>query len=342
MDNKLKFVIDEHNANIELREFLKNKMDFSSRFVRNAIRENRITLNKKKTFLSVVLKAGDLVTIVLNKEESQDIEPEFVPLTIEYEDSDIIIINKQPGIVVHPTRRYTGGTLANGLRYYFRESNQDCIVRLVNRLDMDTSGLVIVAKNQFAHSMLAKEMDANRLEKSYIAIVHGHLQSSGTIDLPIYRPGEGAIDRIVDERGQKSITHYEVKSSFEMGDVVELKLETGRTHQIRVHLSHSGFPIFGDTLYCKVDDSKLISRQALHAYKLAFKHPTRNEIINIETELPEDMKLLLEELTKDWKQDWSIIQSCLFIFYIYFYIFPWWLFSFFFYFVLKHKFLQLL
>ncbi len=298
MDNKLKYLIDEESAGIELREFLKQRLNFSSRFVRNAIREGRININNKKTFLSSVIKVGDCVEITLNKEESQNIEPQKMDISVAYEDNDIIVVNKPPGIVVHPTKRYTDNTLANGLLYYFKETGQNCIVRLVSRLDMDTSGLIIIAKNQFSHSMLAKEMEGDSFEKSYLAVIHGHMdEKEGTIDLPIFRPGEGSIERIVDERGQHSITHYKVLQSFKEGEIVKLTLETGRTHQIRVHLSHIGHPIYGDALYCKFDDKELIGRQALHAYRLVFRHPTSGKTVSIETELPEDMKALAEKLS---------------------------------------------
>lgn len=300
MDNKLKYIIDEEFAGIQLRDFLKQKLNFSSRFVRNAARDGRIKINNKNTFLSSVIKVGDKVEINLNKEESQDIEPQKMDINIAYEDNDIIVVNKSPGIVVHPTKRYTDNTLANGLLHYFKETGQNCIVRLVSRLDMDTSGLIIIAKNQFSHSMLAKEMEGNSFEKSYFAVIHGHMdEKEGTIDLPIFRPGEGSLKRIVDERGQKSITHYKVSESFKEGEILELKLETGRTHQIRVHLSHLGHPIYGDALYSTYDDKELIPRQALHACRLVFRHPTSGKFISLQTDLPEDMKSLTDKLRKE-------------------------------------------
>lgn len=186
-------------------------------------------------------------------------------------------------MVVHPTKRYQSGTLANALLYYFKETNQDCIVRLVSRLDMDTSGLIIIAKNQYAHMELSKDMQQNGIEKRYLALVHGHMeQMEGTIDKPIYRPEiEGNMRRVVDERGQRSITHYKVVERLKNADLVECLLETGRTHQIRVHLSHLGHPIYGDTLYGIEEDAQLISRQALHAYGLNFKSPRTKEYLQL-------------------------------------------------------------
>ena len=204
-------------------------------------------------------------------------------------------------MVVHPTRGYPLGTLANGVLYYFQEKGEKCIVRLVSRLDMDTSGLIIIAKNQFSHMALArdmqdKEMQGKTFEKSYMAIVHGNMENkSGTIDLPIGKPDEESIKREICEDGQRSITHYEVIESFKNGDLVKMTLETGRTHQIRVHLSHIGHPIYGDSLYGK-EEIHYIDRQALHAYKLIIPHPRTGEELILMTDLPEDMKNLISKL----------------------------------------------
>ena len=192
--------------------------------------------------------------------------------------------------MVHPTRSHPTGTLANGVLHHFRSKGENCIVRLVSRLDRDTSGLIIIAKNQYSHMFLAKEMERNTLIKGYTAVVWGNLkEKEGTINEPIYRPTDDSIKRVVDPRGQESITHYEVIESLKEADVVRLRLETGRTHQIRVHLSYLGNPIIGDTLYGR-DEESLINRQALHASHLSFLHPRTKERINLSSDLPEDMK----------------------------------------------------
>ena len=282
-----------------IREFLKEDLGLSSRLIRRSAIEKRILVNKKEVRMRYIVHTGDLVQINLQSDESQNITPEKMDLDIVYEDEDILVINKKPYMVVHPTKTYQSGTLANGVLFYFKETNQNCIVRLVSRLDMNTSGLIIIAKNQFAHMALSKEMEENNLEKRYLAIVHGNLkENEGTIDAPIYRPDgeEFGTMRIVDERGQRSITHYKVIESFKDADLVECLLETGRTHQIRVHMKHLGHPIYGDTLYGFEGDEELIPRQALHAYGLDFKSPKTKETLSLRAKLPDDMESLLKKV----------------------------------------------
>ncbi len=284
----------------KIREYLKEEMGLSSRLISGAAIDKRILVNNNPVRMNYVLKENDKIVINLNKKESQNIEPEKIDIDIVYEDSEIIVVNKRPNMVVHPTKRYQSGTLANALLYYFKETNQDCIVRLVSRLDMDTSGLIIIAKNQYAHMELSKNMQDNEIEKRYLTLVHGHMEEvEGTIDKPIYRPEvEGNLKRIIDDRGQRSITHYKVIERLENADLVECLLETGRTHQIRVHLSSLGHPIYGDTLYGYEEDSELISRQALHAYGLNFKSPKSKKYLELRAELPTDIENLLLELRK--------------------------------------------
>ena len=289
---------------IKIKNYLKTELGLSTRLIRSASLNKRIFVNDEVVKMNRILSVGEIIKIDLAKDESQDIAPEKMDIDIIYEDEDILVVNKKPFMVVHPTKSYQSGTLANGVINYFMESNQKCIVRLVSRLDMNTSGLIIIAKNQFSHGMLSKEMSGNKVEKRYLAIVHGNLEEkSGTIDLPIYKPEEiedgikNGIKRVIDERGQRSITHYKVIESFENASLVECKLETGRTHQIRVHLGSIGHPIYGDTLYgYGEEEEELIKRQALHAYALDFKSPRTGEMLSLKSELPQDMMKLLEKI----------------------------------------------
>ena len=284
----------------KLREYLKREMGISTRLIRSASIQKRIFINNEVVKMNRVIKNGEIIKIDLEKEESQNIAPEKIDLDIVYEDEDILVVNKKPFMVVHPTKTYQSGTLANGVINYFMESNQNCIVRLVSRLDMNTSGLIIIAKNQFSHGMLSKAMSENKVEKRYLAIVHGIFkEKQGTIDKPIYRPEgiENGTRRVVDERGQRSITHYKVVEEFSDSSLVECKLETGRTHQIRVHLSYLGHPIYGDVLYGDGDnEGDLIERQALHAYGLDFKSPRTEKELSLRADLPDDMKELIDKL----------------------------------------------
>ncbi|MFL0247443.1 RluA family pseudouridine synthase [Candidatus Clostridium stratigraminis] len=299
MNNDLIYKITDSDKDMKLREYLRKTAKLSGRLIKGAAIDGRIRVNDLVTKLNYVLKIGDVISFQVEKNESQNIEPEKIDLDIRYEDEDLIVVNKMPGIVVHPTRSYPGGTLANGLLYYFKEKGENCIVRLVSRLDMDTSGLIIIAKNQFSHMSLARDMQSENFKKSYLAVVHGNLKDKeGTIDLPIYRTGDDSIKRKVDERGQKSITHYKVIESFKDSELLELTLETGRTHQIRVHLSYLGHPIYGDNLYGIDEDKALITRQALHAYKLSVPHPRTGEILTLESELPEDIKELIRKISR--------------------------------------------
>lgn len=292
--------VDNVAEGTKLREYLKREMGISTRLIRSASIQKRIFVNDEVVKMNRVIKSGEIIKIDLEKEESQNIAPEKIDIEIVYEDEDILVVNKKPFMVVHPTKTYQSGTLANGVINYFMENNQNCIVRLVSRLDMNTSGLIIIAKNQFSHGMLSKAMSENKVEKRYLAIVHGIFkEKQGTIDKPIYRPEgiENGTRRVVDERGQRSITHYKVVEEFSDSSLVECKLETGRTHQIRVHLSYLGHPIYGDVLYGDGDnEGDLIERQALHAYGLDFKSPRTEKELSLRADLPDDMKGLIDKL----------------------------------------------
>lgn len=280
---------------LTLKKVLLDKLNMSVRFINKMKKDRNILVNSKYQTLSYETKVGDLIEVRID-EESNQFEPQNLDTQVMYEDFDIMMINKPPYMVVHPTKSHPDKTIANGLMFYLKDKKENPRIRFVNRLDMNTSGLLIVAKNAYAHHLLSQDMKENKVIKKYIAIVKGVIEEdSGTIDQPIYKEAEDTIKRIVDERGQKSVSHFNVIERLEDATIVQVLLETGRTHQIRVHLSHLGYGIIGDELYGHVDES-LIKRQALHAHELEFNQPRTKEKIDFKAELPDDMKELINKL----------------------------------------------
>lgn len=278
-----------------LKEVLLDKLNFSVRSLSKMKREKSVLVNGVYKKPSLKVYSGDLIEVKTD-EEKANFEPQDLNLQIIYDDFDIIMVNKPPFMVVHPTKSHYDKTIANGISYYIDNQKENVKIRFVNRLDMNTSGLVIVAKNAYAHHTLSTAMSENKVEKKYITVVDGIIkENEGTIDEPIYRPTEDSIKRIIDERGQSSVTHYKVIERLENATVLEVSLETGRTHQIRVHMAHIGHGIIGDELYGYVDED-LINRQALHAYKLEFEQPRTKEKLKFKADIPEDMKELISKL----------------------------------------------
>lgn len=294
--NIILYINEEEN--LTLKEVLLDKLNFSVRSLSKMKRYKTVKVNNKYIKPGDKIEKGDLIQVEI-MEDMADFKPQDLNLEILYDDFDIIMVNKPPFMVVHPTKSHFDNTIANGITYYIKEKNEKVKVRFVNRLDMNTSGLVIVAKNAYAHHTLSVDMRNDAVEKKYITVVKGIVENDeGTINEPIYRPTEDSIKRIVDEKGQASITHYKVLERLNDATVVEVKLETGRTHQIRVHMSHIGHGIIGDELYGYVDES-LINRQALHAYSLSFNQPRTKENLEFKAELPNDIKNLIEKLRKN-------------------------------------------
>ena len=293
-----KYIVTQQDKDLglDVKGILRHHFQFSARMRNKIKREKLVFLNGTQTPGWIPPLPGDEITITL-PEESSDFVPEDIPLSIVYEDDSLLILNKQPGLVVHPTKGHPQHTLANGIMKYMLDSGQNFKIRFMNRLDMDTSGLVAIAKNSHCQASFMKQGQSGMVEKRYLAIVKGILESEvGVIDLPIGKPDPERVERAVMEEGAPSVTHYRVLERFRSGySFLELSLETGRTHQIRVHMAHIGRPIVSDHLYGR-ENPFLIERQALHARKLAMLHPVTGKPLSLEAELPEDMKQLLTKL----------------------------------------------
>lgn len=290
-ESVINFKVKEGYTQVET--ILKTEFGVSSRLFSRLIRTQSVFLNGEKAHRRDQAKLGDILTIFLEDEEERYEAQSDIPLDILYEDDDLILINKQPDTVVHPTKNYPYNTILNGMGYYFEQNNIKKKVRFANRLDKDTSGVLVIAKNSFAHQQMSRQFKEDTVEKGYLALVNGIVEKDyDTINLPIEREEESSMKRIVREDGKVSITKYKVIERYKNSTLLSLKLETGRTHQIRVHLEHIGHPIVGDRLYNS--ESPFIDRQALHSYYLKFKTIRSGETKEVKAELPQDMKPLLD------------------------------------------------
>ena len=279
----------------------KNKADTIGAFLRDAgysrrilieLKQNpeQICLNGTPSWLNTSLQIGDTLTLFLPDEPvSSDILPVNLPIDIVYEDEDLIILNKAAGMPVHPSQGHHENTLANALAYRFASRGEHFVFRAVNRLDRDTTGLLLIAKHKISGAFLSAMTAKKEIRREYLAIVSGKPEEYGTIDLPIARKDGSTIERCIDmEHGEHAVTHYRcLDYRDDLGcSLVRLRLETGRTHQIRVHMKAIGHPLLGDFLYNP--DYRFIGRQALHSYTVAFRHPITGEAMEFTAPMPED------------------------------------------------------
>jgi len=285
----LEYKIKENDTYINLKDLLKNYFSISDRLLVKLKHEQKLFVNSQKAFVDMPLNIGDIISIHIDFiEDNSNIVATKMPLNIVYEDLALLVINKPAKTPVHPSMDHFKDSLSNGVKYYFNEIGLQKKIRPVNRLDKDTSGLVVFAKNEYIQECLIKQMQTKEFVKEYIAICNGVFENKkGTINAPIARKENSIIERCVSEAGDIAITHYEVLKNTNNYSVVKCILETGRTHQIRVHMAHIGHPLLGDTLYG--NPSPLISRQALHAYKISFIHPIIRENLDLTAEIPEDI-----------------------------------------------------
>ena len=293
LENTMNLIYKVQNKTT-INEILSSKFNFSTRLKNKLIKSKRILLNNFFVDTRTIVKSGDTITVVLDYEEdNSNIVATKMDLDIIYEDNFLLAINKPSGIAVHPSMLHFEDSLSNGVKFYFDSINLHKKIRAVNRIDLNTSGLVLFAKNEYVQELLINEMKNNTFRKTYLALVSGSLnEPEGIIDAPIARKPNSIIERYVSNDGQKSITHYHVLKEFNIYSLVECYLETGRTHQIRVHFSYIGHPLLGDTLY-NSNPSNLISRQALHSYKMEFIHPILQKQMSLKADLPNDLKILI-------------------------------------------------
>lgn len=273
-----------------LRDFLRNFIGLSRQMVKVLKFDGgEMLVNNDPVTVRKVLKEGDLVELIFPKEmRSPRLKPEKMALDIVYEDEYLLILNKQAEVAVSPSMSAPNQTIANGLIDYYNQHDLDYTVHIVTRLDRNTTGLMLVAKQQFIHSFFHQI----EIERHYQAIVEGEMkEEKGTINDPIGRKPDSIIQRMVTDTGQKAVTHYQVVKQFENRTLLDVQLETGRTHQIRVHFSNLGHPLLGDTLYGGTKG--LIDRQALHCSHLSFIHPILKKALNFQSKLPKDMDVLI-------------------------------------------------
>lgn len=295
----LSYVVDCESDGKPVKYILKNKLELSERLIKKLKYDSKILKNSIPVYINEAVSVADVIEAIIDfEEENEDIIPENLPIDIIYEDDGMIAVNKQAGIVVHPTSKHFTGTIANGIMYYFKQNDINKTIRPVSRLDRDTSGIIIFAKNQYIQENLIRQMTAKTFRKEYVGIVTGSLeQDKGTINLPIERQPGSIMLRHISQTGSPSVTHFEVIERFTAATYVRFELETGRTHQIRVHCQAIEHPLLGETLYSDLQ-TDLIERQALHSIKVSFNHPQTNEKICLTAPLPKDIENVLEILRK--------------------------------------------
>lgn len=289
MERHFTYRVDKAEADLTIKEFLRSRG--YSRQVLGQLKqtENGIQKNGAAACMWEHLSEGDRLDVRLVEEQASiQIEPVHLPFDIVYEDDDLMVVNKPADMPVHPSMNNHGNTLANAVAWYCQDKGEPFVYRCINRLDRNTTGLLILAKHTLSAAVLYGQMRERNIHRTYLALVKGRIEKAGTVDLPIGRCEGSAIERRVDpEGGERAVTHYKPLQWGDGWTLVQCELETGRTHQIRVHMSYIGHPLPGDFLYCPGDHS--MERQPLHSWKLRFTHPITGQLMEFEQPLPEDM-----------------------------------------------------
>lgn len=296
-------IVKENNQKKRLDSFISEEcgLNLSRTMVKKLLDEEKILVNNKLQKASYKPEIGDILTIDIPKPKEIKLEAQDIPVPVVYEDNDIIVVNKPKGMVVHPANGNPDGTLVNAILAMCKDSlsgiGGEIRPGIVHRLDKDTSGLLIVAKNDLAHMNMSKQIQERKVTKKYIALVKGNVpEDEATIHMPIARSTKDRKKMAVDAKGKDAITHFKVLKRYGKYTLLELKIDTGRTHQIRVHMSYIGHPVVGDMVYSNGKNEFGVKGQMLHAKSLEFKHPVTNKEMHLEAELPEYFKKVLAKL----------------------------------------------
>jgi len=296
-------IVKSEISGVRLDKFLSDSTEKTRSFVQSMIEDGLVLVNGKTAKASYSVKSGDEIEYTLPEIKSLDAKPQDIPIDVIYEDEDILIVNKEAGMVVHPAPGNPDNTLVNAVMKHCegKLSGINSVIRpgIVHRIDKDTSGLLVIAKNDDAHFKLSDQFKVHSITREYTAIVYGHFkENSGTVDAPIGRHGTNRKKMAVTDKNSKNaVTHFQVLEEYPKYSLIKCILETGRTHQIRVHMSFIGHPLLGDSIYG--DKNKMgIEGQMLHAGKLGFTHPGTGEYIEFESDLPENYKKVLADLRK--------------------------------------------
>ena len=298
--------VNEKNVGKRIDSFIPMvQEDISRSMVQKLIEQKNIKVNGKETKHSYKLKLNDEIEIFVPEAKEINLKAQDIPLNVIYEDNDIIVVNKPKGLVVHPANGNPDGTLVNAVMNKCKDSlsgiGGEIRPGIVHRLDKDTSGAIIVAKNDKAHIALSEQLKNHEVKKTYLALVRGIIkENEATINMPIARSKKDRKKMDVDKDGKEAITHFKVLGRYKNKyTLLQINLETGRTHQIRVHLSHIGYPIIGDEVYSNGKNEWNVSGQCLHAWRLEFNHPITGKKISLEAEIPEYLKNIIKELEEE-------------------------------------------
>ena len=299
-----KYIITQNLEGLRLDKAIALKEGLSRVTIQRLIDEEKILVNGKVVKASNKVGLKDEITIFKDEPKETKLEAEDIPLDIVYEDDDILVVNKQKGLVVHPGNGNPNGTLVNAVMAYCKDSlsgiGGEIIPGIVHRIDKDTSGLLIIAKNDEAHINMSEQIKNHEVKKTYIALVRGRMkENKATINMPIARSDKDRTKMAVSKRGKSAVTHIEVIEKFDNYTLLNVNIETGRTHQIRVHLAQIGYPIVGDFVYSNGKNPFNVVGQMLHSQKLEFKHPVTGEKMSLEAPLPEYFEEVLEKLRKE-------------------------------------------